>query len=103
MNPLLKNSVVAPRPSPAQIEFFLSARGGVGIVKTCRSKDHPEFAEEFIQDVIAVGEAGKLNPVAVHIAHRRHFAGDDEFSKDAKRRRIAAEELNQRVRILQGS
>ena len=94
---------MAPGPSPAQVEFFFSAWRGVGIVEVGGVEDDAEFAEEFIQDVVAVGEAGKLNSVPVHIANGRHFTGDDEFSKVAERSSVNAEELNQRVRILQRS
>ena len=94
---------MSPRPPSAQIKFLLPARGGLGIVEMRGSKDHAEFAKEFVEDVVTVSEARKLDPVAIHIPYRGLLGRDDEFAKVAQGGGMAPEELNQRVRILKGT
>jgi len=94
---------VSPRPSPAQVKLLLSTRGGVGVVKMRGSKDDAEFAKEFVEDVIAISEARKLDPVAIHVPYRGLLGSDDKFAKVSQGGGMAAEELNQRVRILKGT
>jgi len=78
MNPrCLHHAIVAPRPSPAKIEFLFPAGSGIGIVKLRGREDHPEFAEQFIENSIAVGESGKFNTVAVDVTYGCLLAGDD--------------------------
>ena len=94
---------MSPRPSSAQIKFLLPARGSLGIVEMGGGKDDAEFAQEFVQDVITVSEARKLDPVAIHIPYCGFLGRDDEFAKVAQGGGMAPEELNQRVRILKGT
>jgi hypothetical protein len=99
----LHHPVVAPRPSTAEVELLLSAGSGIGVVQLGGREDHTEFAKQFVKDRIAVGEARELDTIAVHIADRRLFTGDDEFSKVAQCCRVGAKELDQGVRVLQGT
>ena len=97
----LHHAIVAPGPSSAEIEFLLAAGSGVGIVKVRGREDHTEFAQQFIQDCVAVGEPGEFNAIAVDVAHGCLFAGNNEFSEIAQSRRVTAKELNEGVRVLQ--
>jgi len=99
----LHHAIVAPRPSPAEIEFFFPARRGIGIVKLRWREDDTEFAEQLIEDRVPVGETGEFNTIAVHVTHGCLFAGDNQFAKVAQRRSMAAKELNQSVRVFQGT
>ncbi len=97
----LHHPIVAPRPSATQVEFFLSAGGGIRIVKGYGIEDHAELAHELFKDRTAVGQTRKLDTIAVDVQNGRFFPGDDNFSKVAQGRRVAAEELDQAVRIFQ--
>ena len=92
---------MSPCPSATQIEFLLSAGRGLRIVKVGRCEDDTEFSQQFVEDIIAVREAGEFDAVAVNVAHGRLVPGNDQFSKVAQRGGIRAKELNQGVRILQ--
>ena len=100
---LLHHAIMAPRPSTAKIKLLLSAGSGIGVVQLGGREDHAEFAKEFVENRIAVSESGEFNLIAVHIADRRLFAGDNELSKVAQCCRVGAKELNQGVRVLQGT
>ena len=92
---------MSPCPSATQVEFLLSTRRGIRVVQVGRCKDDAEFSKKFVEDIVAVREAGEFDAVAVDVAHGSLVPGNDQFSKVAQGGGIAAKELNQRVRILQ--
>lgn len=60
-----------------------------------RCEDDAQFPQQFIQDIVAVGQSREFDAVAVHVQYRGFLPGDDEFSQIAQCRGLAAEELNQ--------
>lgn len=90
-----------PRPSATQIELLIPTGRGIRIVKVGRCEDDTEFSKQFVEDIVAVREAGELDAVAVDVAHCGLVPRNDQFSKVAQGGGFGAKELNQRVRILQ--
>ena len=70
-------------------------------MKACGVEDHAQLAQQFLEDGAAIGQAGKVDTIAVDVKDGCLFPSDDNFSKVAQRCGGAAKELNQRVRILQ--
>ena len=97
----LQNAIVAPGPSAAQIEFFFAAGRGFGIVKIRRIEDHAQFPQQFVEDVVAVGEAGEIDAVSVDVQHGRFFGRDEKPPKIAQGGRAAPKELDHIMRIVQ--
>jgi hypothetical protein len=62
-----------------------------------------EFSQQFVEDIVSVRKTRELDAVAIDVAHDCFFAGNDEFSKVAQGGGMTAKELNQRVRVLQGT
>ena len=68
-------------------------------MKVRRREDNAEFPEQFVENIVSVGESRKLDAVAVHVEHDSLLASDDQFSQVAQRGGFAAKKLNQFVRI----
>src|SRR5689334_10329101 len=76
---VLHNSVVSPRPPGADIEFLHATWRSVGIVEGLRVEDNAQFAQQLVEGGAAVGQAWKLDTVAIHVPHDGLFAIYDEF------------------------
>jgi len=72
-------------------------------METCGVEDHAQLAQQFLEDGAAVGQAGEIDTIAVDVKDGCFFPRDDNFPKVAQRCSGAAKELNQRVRIFQGT
>lgn len=94
---------MSPRPPSTQIEFLLSTRGGFRIVKMGRCENDAQFSQQFVEDIVSIRETGKLDAVAIDVAHDCFFHGNDKFSKVAQGGGMTAKELNQRMRVFQGT
>lgn len=101
VTPGLHHPVMTPRPAAAQIELLGAARGGVRVVKVRGSEDDSQFAQQVLEERVAVCESGEFNTVPVDVEHCCLFSGDDELPKIAQFRGIAPEEQNQPARIRQ--
>src|SRR5688572_21549244 len=71
----LHHTVVGPGPAATEVEFLFTAGRGVRIVKACRCEDHAQFAKQFFENSVAVGQTREFNPVSVHVQYGGLFAG----------------------------
>lgn len=92
---------MAPRPAAAEIEFLSAAGCRVRIVKVRGREDYSELPQQFVEDIVTIGQPRELNAVPVHIQNDGLVARDDQLSKVPELRGIAAEELNQFVGVIQ--
>lgn len=84
--------IVTPCPAAAEVELLCAAGRGVRVVKTGWSKDHTQLAQQVIEDIVAVREAGEFDSVPVYVQYNRFLTRDDQLSKIAQFRGIAPEE-----------